>query len=132
MDTSIEYINMCREAKELQKSWKHSAWDYVYFDDRNLWRYWGGDNGFFVLSEYETDGDLYGPSVDLYDHFKYHGAWLPRLDQLLEMVGEGYPHEMGVTIKLTSRTKAEQEILGFLMFVKYNKKWDGKTWIPII
>jgi len=127
MDTSKEYIKMCEKAKEIQKIGKISkGWsgifrigEYIYFG------VWGGHNGVEDVAE--------------------RIIWLPRQDQLQEMVDydltnrcvEFYCFVSG-RVPLTNEiinagqlhkfTSMEQLWLAFVMKEKYNKIWNGKDW----
>ena len=67
--------------------------------------------------------------------YRVRGVWLPRQDQLQEMVDGGFAHQTlerfyqwyhsGISKCLSSM---EQLWLAFVMKEKYNKTWDGETW----
>ncbi len=114
MDTSEEYVLMCREAKEIQ------AHEFIYGD---LW----SDDGFTV-------------KVVLPNHFPVANCiWLPRQDQLQEMVKEDTlassvgsfirPYDDYGRIDIPEVNSWEQLWLAFVMQQKYNKTWNGETWL---
>jgi len=110
MDTSEQYINMCRRAKELQEMWEPEPGDFYKLP------------GHFI-----TCIVLKNSLIDM------DAIWLPRIDQLIsnwtnpydaiESMLHGWPVEYDETESL--------EINGIkrVMKLKYNKSWNGKDWI---
>lgn len=125
MDTSKEYIEMCEKAKEIQENHKIISGDYFnggeicedIFECNN-------DEGYLIKTIY---GKWFLPS---------ECVWLPRQDQLQEMVNRSY-HPFGLVFGLcgfvkklpVKVTSMEQLWLAFVMYEKFNKIWDGKKWI---
>ncbi len=83
--------------------------------------------------EVDSDGDFW--------RYKRHFIWLPRQDQLQEMVKDTFPlsnaliHWFEQWFVLhwlrdssLSEWSMEQLWLAFVMKEKYNKVWDGNTW----
>lgn len=114
MDTSPEYINMCRKARELQESWSPRMGDFGIYDQQ--------------LVIMGSDG------TPLVRHIVARNCiWLPRIDQLIsnwtnpydaiESMLLGWPVEYDETESL--------EINGIkrVMKLKYNKSWNGEDWI---
>jgi len=103
MDTSKEYIEMCRKATEIQE-----LWDLV-------------------------ESDKYSVFIDF--------VWCPRQDQLQDMVFDEddnlrvwcYEIYKFCDSKLGQHYREygtmEQLWLAFVMWEKYQKKWDGKEWV---
>lgn len=126
MDTTSTYTKMCEKAEEIQESRK--------LDDREWgagdWGCWpdNGDINVMYMGEYEP-GEL----------GKGH-IWLPRQDQLQEMVftrGEDLTNqaikiaeyrEIDTDDGLVLFSSWEQWWLAFVMKEKYNKIWDGEEW----
>lgn len=117
MDTSETYIKMCREAKEIQ-GWTYKTLkrdDYVVY----------GDDVVFA------DAVLGGLSSDIW-------TWLPRQDQLQEMINFqpvlshlGYCKDLMYQLwelKKEPFQSWEQVWLSVVMIQKYNKTWNGETW----
>lgn len=151
MDKSQEYINMCKEAKEVQASWKPQAWDYIYRDE--LPDYWLAayiENKVYVLSGYETDGDCYGPSLAYFDDEERElSNFLPRQDQLQDLymkdcvyaecgnkthclIDEFQQFCLDQCPGQTSQMQSVEQLwLSFVMYMKYQKLWDGKEWVNI-
>ena len=131
MDTSPEYISMCRKAKELQEMWEPSTSDYCVSSvsgcNRILVVIADLPNKFLVVAyPYAT--------YDNTDHLlRQNIIWLPRIDQLIsnwtnpydaiESMLHGWPVEYDETESL--------EINGIkrVMKLKYNKSWNGEDWI---
>jgi len=140
VDTSETYIRMCEKAKSIQEKRgnKNTWWkdgDYVYcmmYGERNA-----PENRIDVFLEYAFQDDHY-------DDMEF--IWLPRQDQLQEMVKrEDYSSDitdgalmlMGLCFlwckdnwNLTHQfTSMEQLWLAFVMKEKYSKVWNGEDWI---
>ncbi len=120
MDTSQEYILMCQKAEEIQKLAKTFP-----YEDR---------------VEIATSRDYGFPF--------YRNIWLPRQDQLQEMVGLSlwplnckfslwlYDHDSDGLIDLHVRHEhefysMEQLWLAFCMFEKYGKVWSNGEWVNV-
>ena len=144
MDTSPEYINMCRKAKELQETWEPKEGDWIFIqragDSRGYEKAIGGFN---LNSGYYFYGG--GDSVAIRAATD-DVVWLPRLDQLIELVREHYINISTIqqsTIRvlcslfdcennislLHSTQTPEQYILSELYREKYSKTLDGEDWI---
>jgi len=117
MDTSETYIKMCREAREIQESWECEIGD------------WYINRTICVVCDHDPTDD---------------SIWLPRQDQLQEMVGVkkltwGWIPFLRFcvtgdwTINKYSLLfeSMEQLWLAFVMKEKYNKTWNGETWNAI-
>jgi len=131
MDTSKEYIEMCEKAEEIQGNHKIVSGDY--FNDGEICAEVlevENNEGYLIKSIY---GKYFLPS---------ECVWLPRQDQLQEMINQDYLtgfiydlyefskewlyHDNGNDLRFTS---LEQLWLAFVMYEKFNKVWDGKEWI---
>ena len=118
MDTSPEYIKMCEGAEEIQKVWEISYGDFFVFKHPD---YWGAPAVFY---HQHIPSDL-----------KEVAIWLPRQDQLQEMVA----HESIYNLldKFDVWGKWDQSLydsmeklwLAFVMKERYNKTWNGKEWV---
>ncbi len=115
MDLTKEYIKMC-DCEEIQKQWTPKYYDIVFNK--------GGNVGHYKKSS------------------KNQSIWLPRQDQLQEMVEtnpvdrlNGWLEETFIPNKnhahiLVSRYNTyEKNWLVFVMKEKHNKTWDGNKWI---
>ena len=132
MDTSKEYIEMCEKAVEIQKSWKHTAGDYfIYYNGEWVLinkdtkkKKWKKETGYYIFGMVGLiEGNL--------------NIWLPRQDQLQEMVNEpqfllGEKFHRFVYIKYgvycANFNSFEQLWLAFVMKEKYNKTWNNNNW----
>ena len=146
MDTSKEYIRMCERAEEIQKNWRPAVEDDVYIHSFETVSFIKNEvfyKGYFIwgFPTQITKEDL---------------IWLPRQDQLQEMImnmecsnimfwdlcmkaggwlcfGRDiaeeiiYPREKIIYEEDYSKT-AEQALLKMVMKEKYNKIWNGKEW----
>ena len=137
MDTSVEYIEMCEKAQEIQ--------EYNYFGNNE-------ENSCVLYSKDYKTTIVHPISVTpkLLDN---HFIWLPRQDQLQEMILKendnlGLPEGRDVSIMLVSNlwhfqreilvginilTTMEEWWLGLFMHMTYNKRWnpDTKEWEKI-
>ncbi len=132
MDTSEQYIKMC-DTEEVQSQRKRiSEWD------GKLWMF--NEDGDFITnaklarlgSERATRTTNGKNSPKL--------VWLPRQDQLQEMVGSGdKSFDIGLLFGKAFRflmdgnceyiTSMEQLWLAFYMSEKYGKVWNGTGWV---
>ncbi len=115
MDTSETYIKMCAKAEEIQKGWNPAGHDYLVYVPKLFEKNYGHGNN----------------------------LWLPRQDQLQEMVGgfdagfvdwNGwiimvYPEQRNPFSKPWRFDSMEQLWLAFVMSELYQKKWEGSKWI---
>ena len=123
MDVSKEYIAMCEKAVEIQEYrsgefWEMGDW---YVIRRNV------DPVFYVASEHNSDSRTPSP----------HEIWLPRQDQLQEMMPDPRPmmleelfHDWFEEYGCRWDWSWEQHWLAFVMKEKLNKTWHGEDWIP--
>ena len=132
MDTSEKYIKMCEMAEEIQNEWKLKAGDCVaYPPDRQNAKWnieWYGEN----------DADAW-ETKEL--KFEWDVIWLPRQDQLQEMVlstpAKHWPRKYWNSIhveflgvpEIDSCSSWEQLWLAFVMHEKYEKHWNNENWI---
>lgn len=130
MDTSKEYIKMCEEAKEIQKLWGELTGDFCYCKDTK----------YRIVNIVNNPP----PRIEITSHL-----WLPRQDQLQEMVGATYPAsnvlaeflELGFVYSgvfvakdpISSCDSLEKAWLVFVMQKKYNKEWDydSEEWVKL-
>lgn len=120
MDTNKQYIKMCEKAEEIRKGHKWQDGDYT---NRGLAYYSGRGN--------------WNVGVDSIEEC----IWLPRQDQLQEMIGVGLDsfymlwHEYEVFASCITPEWAdnldsmEQLWLAFVMKEKYNKVWVNDEWV---
>jgi len=125
MDTSETYIKMCEGAEEIQEPRPQVMIGSVP-------HYYNG------IYQYETDSD---GIVRFWNSGGY--IWLPRQDQLQEILGypkcnaiEGFVKFYGLINENMWFIKPElfdysleQAWLMYVMKRKYNKVWDGGSWI---
>ena len=123
MDTSEQYVRMCEKAVELRMTKER-------LDPDDL----VAAGGVSYLREIKYIHQVRGYPVCV---------WLPRQDQLQEMMGEGWgclallchffeftKHMIvdGESVLALQFTSMEQFWLAFVMKEKYNKHWDGDNW----
>ena len=135
MDTSKTYVRMCECAEEIQEQMPSHIGDDGRF---RLTRF--GDNVYMRIGGTQNDEGFC-------DGYKL--VWLPRWDQLLEIlierVGDGI-HDDTCWFKYSDRTMAlkslyefalkedcrfdshEQLLLAFVMREKHGKVWSGEDW----
>jgi hypothetical protein len=144
MDTSTEYLKMCDCPEIQQDGRKHVMGDL-------FWQPKIGELCIFVLPrervQYGGETPWYEPILlsctDRHEHtLDHHAVFLPRQDQLQEMLGSSLCTDSPVTAwldKLWPFYKAhhheacwmtwEQFWLCFVMRVLHKKCWDGKGWV---
>jgi hypothetical protein len=142
MDNSPEYVKMCEKAKEIQVL-KDTRRDGDVYYVLNEGRYGGFDGILFnchdVFEEYSSQS-----YVESYiDENTKNIVWLPRQDQLQEMVmpkrlsPRGMYPAMHLTQKFSGifynhcfrRFKTMEQLwLAFVMQQKYCKTWNGEEW----
>jgi len=108
MDTSPEYINMCRKATELQEMWKPETGDFYKLP------------GHFI-----TCIVLKNSLIDM------DAIWLPRVDQLIEMLAVDFRPTEGFTMVISDRSKTEQELLSEYYKRAFHMCWNGDDWIKL-
>jgi hypothetical protein len=127
MDKSSQYIKMCESAKVIQKQWKPEFGD------------------FFVSMSLGLTSPCQPIANDLEKKVSYlktiNAVWLPRQDQLQEMVIEKYATPWDLTIAFSNVLMAdngpyfdnfdsmEKLWLAFIMFEKHKKKWKDGKWV---
>ena len=146
MDTSKEYLEMCKNAKEIQDLWKPRFSDFVYHFVNYL-----EEIGIIVSCPKEKDLLI----IYVNDRVKYIYqldtlCWIPRQDQLQELLWNTNILEDNVTHLLirfydtihgtdpedrdfywTQFNTFEQLWLTFYMWSKHYKIWDGNKWIQL-
>lgn len=121
MDISPEYIDMCAKAVEIQSQWKP---DFIF--GSVLWLKFS--------KEIMVDIDCNSTSGVV---------WLPRQDQLQEMIDGSFElirtdlgewqaqnDDEGGMFSTGYLKSAEQAILCLVMSHKFHKVWSGTDWIP--
>ena len=109
LDTSPEYINMCRQAKELQEMWKPETGDFYKLP------------GHFI-----TCIVLKNSLIDM------DAIWLPRIDQLIEMFPLGWKamlQDILNFVKTGDTPSIESECIKAIMYYNHDKSWNGEDWI---
>ncbi len=124
MDKTEQYIKMCERATEIQEAWKPQSGDFVHSNVKEEVR---------ILYFSKHHGSP--PEVYLNTHFTH---WLPRQDQLQEMITTSFLPDWILNYGLMPRHKRnhlydsktfEQAWLREVMFSKFNKVWNGKDWV---
>lgn len=148
MDISENYIKMCKKAIQIQDLWEYKQGDW--FVDKDFYKY--GVNVLENDIRDDSSGDYFYSKTELIKSLKDNDSiWLPRQDQLQEMIkGEKHMHLLFTEIAayfhgsidpfmqvgrdnytVDSDNSAEQMWLGFVMAKKYQKQWDGEDWISV-
>ena len=127
MDTSVEYIEMCEKAKEIQNMQENAVallWDDI-IEIKSIFK-----------PLYRRSSQFGVRQIIEREHF----IWLPRQDQLQEMI-KGLPinHVLRISKfvenlddgsgKILEWDSMEQLWLAFVMKEKYGKTWNGKEWL---
>ena len=160
MNKTAEYIFMCRQALPIQKAFKTET---KYYDSHSghfiSWRYKDEPDNYEYVEvlgkklEFDWQRDcLFTPGIGRGSHLKenyremtnYDWVWLPRLDQLLDMVSANYnskfnrPHSFCYGLgdfkgiyevsPLLIFKSPEQLALGLVMYDNHNKVWNNNDW----
>jgi len=149
MDTSKEYIKMCEKAVEIQEQSPFSPFDEIDCDTDQYGSFYRLQGDRIEILHWDNDegGDIVGGYKETYLGL----FWLPRQDQLQEMVDlelakkieAFYFFCLGVSrfderyMELISldgdaerlnNKSMEQLWLAFVMKEKFNKTWNGEDW----
>ena len=132
MDTSLKYLDMCR-VYDIQHNWKFELGDYFGYLADVTWRDKSRTHGVDIVDE----------SL-LYSKERYtHWVWLPRQDQLQEMItGDEYLYRTEFGNSSGALFEAITEFahrgdygksfemlwLIFVMERKFKKFWNGLSW----
>ena len=122
MDTSPEYINMCRRAKELQEMWKPQIGDWIYQNSAL-------PDKITVVYKYSLEKE----DMKIWDWVRedwytmQECVWLPRIDQWLQILSD-----KNIIFGLSNYAQGDSvEItcIKLLCLNIYNKYWNGEDWI---
>ena len=140
MDTSSRYVKMCEKAMEIQGLWTKQEGDWFEWEGHSvcLGHYVPIDSGTISRGGHDHDSQ----------HIDYgQCTWLPRQDQLQEMLGQSarslirdfwdFNNISGTRDVIESSrkyeylqkfTSIEQLWLAFVMKASYNKLWINGEW----
>ena len=137
MDSSETYIKMCEKAEEIQGQ----------ADDERDGDFWCGGRTFhpvpFLYTNCHDEFECYAKfSLVQSNQRKNRQIWLPRQDQLQEMVWKDFKLQLishalmdfynwaqSLFDELDDYESMEQLWLAFVMLQKYRKTWNGEDWI---
>lgn len=122
-DITEKHVKMCAEAKELQKQWEALPGDFAHLPWLKGTKMCEGDYTNSILTKDADDRKLKGQAI-----------WIPRQGQIQKMfdvnvsklLTEFYNWAMDDNIFIFSTMG--QLWLGFYMFKKHSKEWNGKKW----
>lgn len=138
MDKSRDYIQMCRKASEIQKGWEPGLGD-VFTDEESLIHFYMPNKDGKIKKGFGVKQN--GNIIELEKL-----TWLPRLNQLMEMIGSSENHFRDTGFGFFDWTNKrgykpdssqnpfrtlEQVWLAYVMEKKHKKKWTGETWEPL-
>jgi hypothetical protein len=141
MDTSTIYIEMCKKATDIQQNWLNHDTEGDFAVPSKTVRIY---NRFWELQSNKVlivgNDDEYDLTITKQGDINKTGAiWLPRQDQLQEMIGgntqaqfiEFFQYTCNWDVEFFCRDSItfEQLWLSFVMKEKYNKTWDGVDWV---
>jgi hypothetical protein len=161
MDLSINYINMCQKAIEIQNLWEPRGGDFYLHDYRGFTgtgvdfekQAWGDKdetwNKVEILCYQPADAKQFWISTEgkksiilsAKDLVKEHSKWLPRQDQLQEMMSNSsdsyvaaivdnlFAFTMGVSDSDNYIPETMEQLwLVYIMSERYDKIWNGADW----
>ena len=145
MDTTEKYIKMCEKAEEIQKKWKPIVGDYTTWCADPKVRILGG-TAYKIWRMIYPEQEIMQYSL-CHPHSLSNHVWLPRQDQLQEMV---LPKEtfnlawwnlhwmfhnwiIATEFKYENVSGMEQLWLAFVMKEKFNKAWNDEEeeWVDM-
>lgn len=122
MDTSEQYINMCRKATELQEKWKITDGDFFYYDDM-----------INTIGDFVEVNHTIRPmsNWDMYTIKQNNCVWLPRADQLIELSTIHWSDIVDYARLDYNENQLSFEItmLKIVVYMVYRKRWNGEDWI---
>ena len=155
MDTSEHFIRMC-DCPEIQGGWKPKVGDYVWRKytifgeelDRTIWpedkrqevvilHYQSSVEGYYHAVNAEGDERIFASAEDIE---KVTSIWLPRQDQLQEMVGDSWIQRVSMLWRMLMEDcdwaiqradSLEQAWLMLVMHEKYGKHWTREAWVEV-
>ena len=122
MDTSKRYIAMC-DCPEMQEPWRRK-----HYSTREQDVYWDSEGHVSYVSPFQNS---------TWNRITTGSIWLPRQDQLQEMVFNRYDGYRWLIIDFarwvgdfedTTSASVEQLWLSFVMHELYGKCWVGRGW----
>ena len=135
MDTSEQYVKMCGKAVEIQEGWEPFVGDFVNGDYPSIIKEWS-------TTSVRSSASLYPINTTRGKWAWYEKGemtWLPRQDQLQEIVLSAYginnPRwaiEALIDVlgdEIEKFNSHEQVWLGFVMRERHLKIWNGEEWI---
>jgi hypothetical protein len=151
MDTSETYIKQCEKAVEIQELRDDKELENT-VNINTLSPYTRYQNGDFIYYKGFKDPDkedtlrqksLWVPIIEVYFYSFYFDDlsniiywWLPRQDQLQEMIEKKNTRELlmrftdWVEKETNSRRESMEQLwLAFVMWTLYQKKWNGEDWV---
>jgi hypothetical protein len=166
MDQSENYVKMCEKAEQITENWKPTGGDWYIHDYRGTTKtsreferqVWGDSDKRWRAVEIlcyqpsESNDTIISTTgkesrcVSVAELTREHCVWLPRQDQLQEMIG-GSPynnvknsmfsilddlHRFAFTPNIFNDfipLTMEQLWLAFVMKEKYSKVWNGTDWV---
>ena len=132
MDTTLKYIKMCEEAKEIQdlapkiRTRIHTKMNICICSDDKF-----GLGGVYYCMDTVSDDGITVEST--------YAVWLPRQDQLQEILNKTtyfilmdftnfVDSKWGYESCVVNKYSMEQLWLAFVMKEKFNKHWDNNIW----
>lgn len=134
MDISDEYVNMCKEAKEIQNKWMPAVPDYVSLNGVNDPRDGSKWNEITTLV-LNGDAGYYGYEPNDVKKEPTSFIWLLRQDQLIKLAKEfGIIKTWDVFYHVLDNVYSKCESperagLKYIMASQFGKIWNGKKWI---
>ena len=146
MDTSAEYIEMCRKATEIRASHTPQIGDWYHTPIIDAWY---PNNDPEPENRVVCEGDEHERIYNMlrpwagycdpsnYDNVIKESVWLPRQDQLQKMFENRIKFNvlsLNGFLQETERSNVyfdswEQLWLAYVMHKRYDKSWDGKEWV---
>ena len=125
MDASKERILMCEKAEEIQKEWSPQNGDFFFTNKVYVWGYYECKKGIWLPRQDQLQEMMKENNIEKL-HMKFNSFLYQEYNKLRLMKGQSTCSDITPFIIFTTM---EQLWLAFVMKEKYNKIWNGKDWI---
>lgn len=135
---------MCKQATEIQKLWKPKEGDWCFVHNEihlvcegDEWQHLGNKRLLRPFCDYGDPAE----DFDWYENQIKESIWLPRQDQLQKMI-DALKHDANnptwnkafrwfewTKVHYNEFDTFKKLWLSFMMFTKYNKKWNETEWV---
>jgi hypothetical protein len=125
MDTSEQYIKMCKKAIEIQKLWKPATGDFYGWTiyESTGHKIWQDGNKINVVA------DIWLPRQDQFQEILYSNVKIYIQEIVRFYFGNQPVNYYNIQFPEYNFETMEQLLLTLIMKLKYNKTWNGEEWL---